>query len=311
MKVHIDQRFFSAKKDDLDKDRENKNCIFTFQRKINMTDRGSRVDDNKLAVDEIQEIQTTPEITDPKRPRLDPNSVFCDICLNKSLSMNVALFVCFSCEVYLCLDCFRKHDSHDVMEVGNDDKSMDEGTKRLLESVRNEGDILEKFETETNRVCDRIYLKHALDQTDCWITGLCALDDKTWVVCDCFNFSIKMLTVGNNSIQRYIRLGAKPYDVTAIYMKQDDIISQSTDITHDKKSERLFGVTFPGQRQILFIDANRNPATVISKIHTERKCHSLEFHMNIIFTVCEENPNPDISKFFIYLLSTEGKVFPH
>ena len=93
--------------------------------------------------------------------------------------------------------------------------------KKLWDDVMNESEkeSEEKFKTNKVSICDRVNVKHELDQTDCFITGLCGLENRRWVACDWYNYCIKIFKLGSHVIQRYIRFvgsDSNPRDVTEI-----------------------------------------------------------------------------------------------
>ena len=190
--------------------------------------------------------------------------------------------------------------------------------REYINQVMNESEIerKEKFYSSHVVVCDRVEVRHELDQTeDCYITGLCGLENKRWVVCDWFNHCIKIYKVGSNVLQRYIWFEESgPWGVTEIHLKQNSAepnleSGSSSDISEtgwaDPGKQCLIAVTLLGERQILFIDLNNNPAKTQKIIKTEKECSDIQFYDDKIFTVCEEDPLSD-SLWSVYIRSTDG-----
>ena len=190
--------------------------------------------------------------------------------------------------------------------------------RKYINRVMNESEIerKEKFYSSHVVVCDRVEVRHELDQTeDCSITGLCGLENKRWVVCDRDNHCIKIYEVGSNVLQRYIRfVGSEPWGVTEIHLKQNSaepnlVSGSSSDISEtgwaDPGKQCLIAVTLPRKRQILFIDLNKNPAKTQKTIKTEKQCFDIKFYDDKIFTVCREDPLSVYSR-SVYIHSTDG-----
>ena len=207
-------------------------------------------------------------------------------------------------------------------------KSENEGMKEL--SAR--GRMLENFvdqllsESQTERknklkntnvsICDRVEVKHELDQERyCFITGLCGLENRRWVACDCCNSCIKIFKLGSHVLQRYIRFvgsWSKPWDVTEIHFTQNStelgLVSGSNSgisVTDraDPDKPCFVAVTLPWERQIMFIDVSKKPAFRHNVIFTEERCRSIQFYDGKIFTVCGEGFG---SRWFVYIKSTDG-----
>ena len=253
----------------------------------------------------------------------------------------VAVFMCFVCQIYVCADCMSKHKGHEGMKVGRRESERKTGLlakikgtlqkagrerekkekKRMrikfVTDLVNESDRTrkEKFYSSHVVVCDRVEVRHELDRRNCSISGLCGLENKRWVACDIRNYCIKIYEVGSNVLQRYIRfVGSEPFDVTEIHLKQNSaepnlVSDSSSDISEtgwaDTGKQCLIAVTLPWERQILFIDLNRNPAKTQKIIKTEKECFDITFYDDKIFTVCKEDP-PSVSPRFVYILSTDG-----
>ena len=254
----------------------------------------------------------------------------------------VAVFMCFVCQIYVCVDCMSKHKGHEGMKVGRKESERKTGflakIKGRLQKAGREREKKEKkrmrikfvidLVNESDRtrkekvygshavVCDRVEVRHELDQRkDCAITGLCGLENKRWIVCDFRNSCIKIYKVGSNVLQRYIRFeGSEPFDVTEIHLKQNSaepnlVSGSSSDISEtgwaDTGKHCLIAVTLPRKRQILFIDLNKNPAKTQKIIKTEKECFDIKFYDDKIFTVCKEDP-PFDSPWSVYIRSTDG-----
>ena len=253
----------------------------------------------------------------------------------------VAVFMCFVCQIYVCADCMSEHKGHEGMKVGRKESERKTGLlakiKGRLQKAGREREKKEKkrmrikfvidLVNESDRtrkekvygshavVCDRVELRQELDQTeDCYITGLCGLENKRWVVCDSLNGCIKIYKVGSNVLQRYIWfVGSGPFGVTEIHLKQNSaepnlVSGSSSDISEtgwaDTGKQCLIAVTLPWERQILFIDLNRNPAKTQKIIKTEKQCFDIKFYDDKIFTVCRD-PLSVYSR-SVYIHSTDG-----
>ena len=163
-------------------------------------------------------------------------------------------------------------------------------------------------------VCDRVNVKHELDRDeDCDITGLCGLENRRWVACDCYNSCIKIFKLGSHVIQRYIRfVGAGPWGVTEIDLKQNSaepslVSGSSSGISGTDRADPdkpcLIAVTLPWKRQIMFIDVSKKPALLHKVLYTEGECWSIEFYEDKIFTVCSEGLSDCL--WFVYIQSTD------
>ena len=163
-------------------------------------------------------------------------------------------------------------------------------------------------------ICDRVNVKHELDQKDSWISGFCGLENRRWVVCDWDNSCTKIFKLGNHVIQRYIRfVGAGPWDVTEIDLKQNSaepsLVSgirsgiSGTDRA-DANKQCFIAVTLPEKRQIMFIDVSEKPALLCKVIHTGKQCRSIQFYDDKIFTVCRDGRRHSPSS--VYIKSTDG-----
>ena len=164
-------------------------------------------------------------------------------------------------------------------------------------------------------ICDRVDVKHKLDRDeDCEITGLCGLENRRWVACDYRNSCIKIFKLGSHVIQRYIRfVGADPWDVTEIDFKQNSaepslVSGSSSGISGtdraDPDKQCLIAVTLPWKHQIMFIDVSKKPALLHKVLYTERRCRSIQFYEDKIFTLCNEGLYG--SPWFVYIKSTDG-----
>ena len=292
---------------------------------------------------------------------MESNNRKCETCVRKGSMIDcVAVFFCFVCEMFVCVNCMSDHSSHDGMSVGREEREgmrwiseserMEEKSKRLgktskrmtfedesdrqktekekekedktgirriakklWDDVMNESEIEseEKFKTNKVSVCDRVNVKHELDRMDCDITGLCGLENRRWVACDWFNSCIKIFKLGSHVIQRYIRfVGADPWDVTEIDLKQNSaepslVSGSSSGISGtdraDPDKQCLIAVTLPWKHQIMFIDVSKKPALLHKVLCTERKCWSIQFYEDQIFTVCSKG-----RLLFVYIKSTDG-----
>ena len=184
--------------------------------------------------------------------------------------------------------------------------------------------LLSESETERKKemkkksrvsICDRVNVKHELDRTDCWITGLCGLDNRRWVACDWFNSCIKIFKLGSHVIQRYILFkGSNPWDVTEIHLKQNSaepslVPGSSSGIFGTDRADPdkpcFIAVTLPWKHQIMFIDVGKKPALLHKVLYTERECRSIQFDDDKIFTVCSEGPYDSLC-WFVCIKSTDG-----
>ena len=272
----------------------------------------------------------------------------CESCVSKGMYDRVSIFLCLVCEIYVCAGCMDEHRSHGGMKVwrnkepgvlGKLKKRVTKAFGLTLESDRKKereeserekmlGNFVDQLfsESETERkkelkkksrisVCDQVDVKHKLDRRDyCWITGLCGLENRRWVACDCWNSCIKIFKLGSHVIQRYIRfVGAGPCDVTEIDFKQNSaepsLVSGSssgisgTDRAHPDKP-CFIAVTLPWEHQIMFIDVSKKPALLHKVLYTEGECWSIQFYEDKIFTVCSESRYR--SPFSVYIKSTDG-----
>ena len=297
---------------------------------------------------------------------MESNNARCEMCVQKgSIIDSVAVFLCFVCEMFVCVNCMSDHSSHDGMSVGREgregmrwisesermeekskglgktskrmkfedesdrqktekEKEKEDKTgirriaKKLWDDVMNESEIEreEKFKTNKVSICDRVNVKHELDRTDCWITGLCGLENRRWVACDYYNSCIKIFKLGSHVIQRYIQFvgfDSKPWDVTEIDLKQNSaepslVSGSSSGISGtdraDPDKQCLIAVTLPWERQIMFIDVSKKPALLHKVLYTEGQCRSIEFYEGKIFTVCSEGLYGSL--WFVYIKSTDG-----
>ena len=294
---------------------------------------------------------------------MESNNARCEMCVQKgSIIDRVAVFLCFVCEMFVCVNCMSDHSSHDGMSVGREEREgmrwiseserMEEKNKglgktsqgedgsdrqktekekekedktgirriakKLWDDVMNESEIEseEKFKTNKVSICDRVNVKHELDQTDCWITGLCGLENRRWVACDYYNSCIKIFKLGSHVIQRYIQFvgfDSKPWDVTEIDLKQNSaepslVSGSSSGISGtdraDPDKQCLIAVTLPWKRQIMFIDVSKKPALLHKVLYTEGQCRSIQFYEDKIFTLCSEGRYG--SPCYVYIQSTDG-----
>ena len=154
----------------------------------------------------------------------------CEICVRENVvSESETVFLCFECEIYVCVNCTAEHRSHKGMRLGtmncNRYRVMEksDSTEEHSESERMLNEFIEELmiETENERneklknrhVCinDRVNVKHVLDKNNCGITQLCKMEKDKWMVCDNFNSCVKIFKEGSNVLQRYIRFGFFPW----------------------------------------------------------------------------------------------------
>ena len=296
---------------------------------------------------------------------MESNNPKCERCVQKgSMVDRIAVFLCFVCEMFVCVDCMSDHSSHDGMSVGREEREgmrwisksglgkiikrmkekwktsqREDGSdrqktekekekedktgirriaKKLWDDVMNESEIEseEKFKTNKVSICDRVNVKHELDRTNCEITGLCGLENRRWVACDFWNSCIKIFKLGSHVLQRYIRFvgfDSQPWDVTEIDLKQNSaepslVSGSSSGISGtdraDPDKQCLIAVTLPWERQIMFIDVSKKPALCHKVLYTERRCWSIQFYEDKIFTVCSESRYDSL--WFVYIQSTDG-----
>ena len=334
--------------------------IYTY-----LSDRKDEVNKTNLALGNWKRGKTKTGKT--KKEKMESNKHKCEMCVRKgSMIDRVAVFLCFVCEMFVCVDCLSDHSSHDGMSVerekmegmrwiseserteekskglgktsqcedGNDrqkteiEKENEDETeirriaKKLWDDVINESgtEREKKFKTNKVSICDRVKVKHEFDQTDCGITGLCGLENRRWVACDCYNSCIKVLRLGSRVIQRYIRFvgsDSKPWGVTEIHLKQNSaepsiVPVSSSGISEiyraDPDKQCFIAVTLPWKYQILFIDVSKKPALCHKVVYTEKQCCSVQFYDDKIFTVCEGlyGKGRYGSPYSVYIKSTDG-----
>ena len=197
------------------------------------------------------------------------------------------------------------------------EEQIDKERYNVLDDLFNESEEerKDKFDKYHVSIYDRVKVKHELDVDNCRITGLCGLDNKNWVVCDYQNSCIKVFSLGTNVLQRYIRFNAQPWDVTEIHLKQrsaePNLVSGSSsaipvpDLVEQCK-ECFLAVTLLGKCQIIFIDLGRKPALTQTRINTEERCYSIEFHDDKIFTVCRREELPSL--WSVYVKCMDGNT---
>ena len=67
---------------------------------------------------------------------MESNNARCEMCVQKgSMIDSVAVFLCFVCEMFVCVNCMSDHSSHDGMSVGREER---EGMRWISESERME-----------------------------------------------------------------------------------------------------------------------------------------------------------------------------
>ena len=272
--------------------------------------------DNKkrrLMFDEIYEESINSDMIEQEEK--DNSQAFCDRCFIMEYIKVIALYMCVVCEKYVCEVCFNRHDnpckSHTVIRVKSESGEND-GFDDFVSSMMNESkkERKESLRKTNVCVCDYVDTKHGLvKDKDCDIRGITGYANKWWVLCDYDNYCIKLFSLGSNVLQRYIRLGSKPWDVTEIIVKnktteQDSASCSETDISEtDNKPDRkhLLAVTFLGECFILIIDLGKNPAVIHSKIKTEKECLQIDFYDGNLYTACKE-----LSRYSVSILSVEG-----
>ena len=88
---------------------------------------------------------------------MESNNARCEMCVQKgSIIDRVAVFLCFVCEMFVCVNCMSDHSSHDGMSVGREER---EGMRWISESERMEEKSkglgktskIMKFEDESER----------------------------------------------------------------------------------------------------------------------------------------------------------------
>ena len=187
----------------------------------------------------------------------------------------------------------------------------------LLDDLMKESktERMEKFESSQVRIYDRLNVKHKLDlDEDCWITGLCVLENTRWVACDYNNGCLKIFSLGSNLLQRYIRVEwAGPYDITEIRVNQNSTepnleSGSRSEVSVTARAEQdkhcLVAVTLFLERKIVFIDLSKKPALLYKVIHTKELCWGIKFYDGKIFTVC--GGDRDDAPVSVYIKSTDG-----
>ena len=301
----------------------------------------------KVGKKEEREEETSVQMEESTVREREKRNSKCESCMSKGRYDRVSIFLCLVCEIYVCAGCMDEHRSHEGMKVWRKKKPgifgklkkrvtkafgltpESERKKEREESERERmlGNFVDQLfsESETERkkelkkksrvsVCDQVNVKHELDQTDCYISGLCGLENRRWVACDFYNSCIKIFKLGSHVIQRYIRfVRSDPWDVTEIDLKQNSaepslVSGSSSGISGtdraDPDKQCLIAVTLPRERQIMFIDVSKKPALRHKVLYTERECWSIEFYEDKIFTVCRELRYG--SPWFVYIQSTDG-----
>ena len=301
----------------------------------------------KVGKKEEREEETSVQMKESTVRERKKKSSKCESCVSKGLYDSVSIFLCLVCEIYVCAGCMDEHRSHEGMEMWRKKKPgifgklkkrvtkafgltpESERKKEREESERERmlGNFVDQLfsESEIERkkelkkksrvsICDEVNVKHELDRRDCEITGLCGLENRRWVACDCNNDCIKIFKLGSHVIQRYIRfVGSDPWDVTEIDLKQNSaepslVSGSSSGISGtdraDPDKQYLIAVTLPWERQIMFIDVSKKPALRHKVLYTERQCWSIQFYEDKIFTVCSESRYD--STCYVYIQSTDG-----
>ena len=139
-----------------------------------------------LLFDEISEEEIREEGQDRKRQRKDKTDAFCDVCLMQYLidsRQNVAFYLCYICERYLCDKCFRGHESHKYITLVSEKRESDGQIESFLDEMMKESNREKMFEREEMSIVDSVNVKHNYDQNDnCYITGLCGLNNSRRIV---------------------------------------------------------------------------------------------------------------------------------
>ena len=307
----------------------------------------------KVGKKEEREEETSVQMEESTVREREKRNSKCESCVSKGLYDRVSIFLCLVCEIYVCAGCMDEHRSHEGMEMidqnllwrkkkpgifGKLKKRVTKAFGLTPESERKKereesereillGNFVDQLFSESDRkrkkelkkksrvsICDRVIVKHELDRKDCWITGLCGLENRRWVACDWHNCCIKIFKLGSHVIQRYIRfVGAGPWDVTEIDLKQNSaepslVSGSSSGISGtdraDPDKQCLIAVTLPWERQIMFIDVSKKPALLHKVLYTEGQCRSVQFYEDKIFTVCSEGRYRSL--WFVYIKSTDG-----
>ena len=241
----------------------------------------------------------------------------CDKCSIKRVTRGRtvnALFLCYLCESYLCAKCFEGHEFHQYMSAGSEEKERKGIRERFLNEMMGEKKRDVEFEKEKIFVSERIKVKHALDQNDCWITGLCGMESNRWAACDSFNYSIKIYKSRNNNLHRYIRLWAEPRDVTELNINPtvtetgsgSDPGIPAEELEKPVGPPCLIAVTLRWEYQILMIDVGKQPAVKYRVLKTDKLCGGIKVTDNRIFTLCKETHGERFCS--VYILSLNGET---
>ena len=309
----------------------------------------------KVGKKEEREEETSVQMEESTVREREKRNSKCESCVSKGLYDRVSIFLCLVCEIYVCAGCMDEHRSHEGMEMidqnllwrkkkpgifgklkkrvtkafGLTPESERKKEREESERERMLGNFVDQLFSESDRkrkkelkkksrvsICDEVIVKHELDRNeDCWITGLCGLENRRWVACDFCNCCIKILKLGSHVIQRYIRfVGAGPWDVTEIDLKQNSaepslVSGSSSGISGtdraDPDKQCLIAVTLPRKRQIMFIDVGKKPALRHKVLYTEGQCRSIQFYDENIFTLCIVGRHDSLF-WFVYIKSTDG-----
>ena len=217
-------------------------------------------------------------------------SLKCKSCLTSnrilwSLSIKVAEFTCFTCELDLCSSCSRIHGNHRCVRLNS--AAYRQEIKRMWEEVMNEADGREKFMEEKAEVCDIINVETSRNQ----VTGMGILKPSSLVVCEAPRFRIRLFDLRNYALQRDISMRPLPFDVTEVDRRKSQSLSSDSTAsnkqgTNEPKPRGLLAVTFPEIRNIVFLDLNYQPARQIKVIKTYKPCFTIDSSDNYICVVC-------------------------
>ena len=286
----------------LGKETEGEQADIIYKRQIESDDNNE--EENEFTVEEIH----VPKIEEKRLSK-------CEVCILKiPLVETIADFLCFECEMYVCLNCSVDHSSHNGIKMWGEEKEKEKIRRKYFDKVMNESEKETEEKLKKNEVimCDRLKVKQSATEKDCWITALCGLGNKAWVACDYSNSSIKIFKTGNNVLQRCVRLRFEAVGITEIQIYQNaaqpNLVSGScTDNPVSKKEkyhQSFIAATIPSQLKIIYIDLSEKPASKIKEIETEKDCYDIQFQDGMIFTTCREYP----SDWSVYIISISGQT---
>ena len=235
------------------------------------------------------------------------NRSFCNDCLKKQkIEKFEAEHICFSCETYLCSTCINFHQHHRnsfsdkedfaIGEKTNHDIYVDRTIHMLLDELTGEDDRLEKFETDTKSLCNRIDIKHSKDIKDCWIRNITILKDGVIAVTDSENNSIKLLDIKHN-IHRRIKLSSWPCGIAETLKESDNSTSNLTEQSvfdstrNELKKDCLIAITCPYKEIIMILDITKSPAVIVKSISVHSQCFNMIIHKGEFLVVCMGTPS--------------------